>query len=117
MSRSAWLRVGDMVDAARMAVAWTQGLDRAAFLGDDLRKSGVQWQLLVLGEAAKAVPADIQGQEPGFNWRGAIRLRDFLAHGYSDIDAEALWEIATQQLPRDLPVLTALWNRLEKLDA
>lgn len=117
MSRSAWLRVGDMVDAAKMAVAWTEGLDRAAFLSDDLRKSGVQWQLLVLGEAAKAVPADIQALEPGFNWRGAIRLRDFLAHGYSDIDAEALWEIATQELPRDLQVLTGLWNRLDRPDA
>lgn len=117
MSRSAWLRLGDMVDAARMAVAWTQGLDRETFLGDELRKSGVQWQLLVLGEAAKSVPAEIQAHEPRFNWRGAVRLRDFLAHGYCDIDAEALWEIATQDLPRDLPVLTALWKRLESPDA
>lgn len=112
MSRSAWLRVADMVDAARQVIAWTQGRTIAEFETDAMLASAVEWQLLVFGEAAKSVPRETRDAAPELNWVDVIRLRDFLAHGYAQLETATLWRIATEDLPRDLPALERLQARL-----
>ena len=117
MSRSAGLRVGDMLDAARAAFAWCDGVSAAELAADPMRLAAVEWQLLVLGEAAKAVPEDVRALAPDVNWRRIVRLRDFLAHGYASIEPDELWEVVTTHVARDLPTLERLMLELLKRDA
>ena len=108
MSRSDYLLVGDVLDAMRAVCAWTSGVTRDAFLADEMRISAIEWQLLVMGEAAKQLPSELRDANPGIDWRGMIRLRDFLAHGYASVAPDELRQIATDEIPRDLAPVDAL---------
>lgn len=113
MSRNAWLRLADMVEAAEAVQGWCADHTAQSLEADPMRMAAVEWQLLVFGEAAKCVPADVQARLPAFDWRQATRLRDFLAHGYAGVDPSDLIEIAEVHLPRDLPHLRRFRDELE----
>jgi uncharacterized protein with HEPN domain len=53
----------------------------------------------VLGEAAKAVPAEVRAQHPEVEWRGMAGLRDVLAHEYFGVDDEVIWDVVKNKLP------------------
>ncbi len=113
MSRRDELLVADVLDAMRAVQRWTVGQTREAFLADEMRISAVEWQMLVMGEATKHLPESILARAPTVDWRGLIRLRDFLAHGYASVAPSELWQIATEEVARDLPAVEALWMSLE----
>jgi len=48
------------------------------------------YRLLVIGEAVKALPADLLEQEPNVPWREVARLRDLLAHHYYRVDPQII---------------------------
>ncbi len=62
--------------------------------------------LIAVGEEFKAVDrktdGKLLGRYPGVNWRGVIGVRDFMAHGYFQVNAEQLFSICQD----DIPVLT-----------
>lgn len=116
MSRDPVARLGDMIAAAQLVMAWTAE-HPAAELAEDV---GIRYQieraLEVLGEAAKHVPDEIRALAPEFPWRRACGLRDVLAHGYFEVDAEVLTSVGLHALPKALPALLALRNRLATPD-
>lgn len=69
--------------------------------------------MLVFGEAAKGVPDAIRSRASEVDWRRIVRLRDFLAHGYANIEPDELWEVVTVNLAADVPVLERLQRELE----
>jgi uncharacterized protein with HEPN domain len=59
--------------------------DEAQFAFDALL-----YRLLVIGEAVKAIPAELLAQHPQVPWREIARLRDLLAHHYYRVDAQVI---------------------------
>jgi uncharacterized protein with HEPN domain len=53
-------------------------------LSDGLVFDAVRIRLLEIGEAIKALPADLLESEPDIPWREITRMRDHLAHRYFD---------------------------------
>jgi uncharacterized protein with HEPN domain len=66
---------------------------------DDDTVSIVAWSLLIVGEAVKALPAEMTGRHRDVDWRGLAGLRDRLAHQYFRIDQVPLWNIIAYDLP------------------
>jgi uncharacterized protein with HEPN domain len=54
----------DIAHAARLVIAFTQGMDQTAFLADQKTPSAVLHQLVVLGEAVKRLPMDFRARQP-----------------------------------------------------
>jgi uncharacterized protein with HEPN domain len=108
MSRDAWLYIAELHDALDRVRAWTANVAPEQWARDDEKRSAVERQLLIAGEAAKAVPAELRELAPDVNWRGLARLRDFLAHAYYAVDADELWNICTAHAPADLERLRVL---------
>lgn len=108
MSRDAWLYVAELHDALARVGAWTARVTPAQWAESDEKRSAVERQLLIAGEAAKAVPPELRALAPEVNWRGLARLRDFLAHAYYAVDADELWNICIDHAPADLERLSAL---------
>ena len=48
------------------------------------------YRLVVIGEAVKALPADLLARQPLVPWREVARLRDLLAHHYYRVDAQII---------------------------
>jgi len=59
--------------------------------------------LIAVGEEFKAIDRKTEGnllsRYPGVNWRGVISVRDFLAHGYFQVNAEQLFSICQDDIP------------------
>lgn len=66
---------------------------------DILRKRAVERNLEIIGEVVKKIPAFLKLENPNVEWRQIAGLRDFIAHGYFEIDDEIIWNIVEIHLP------------------
>jgi uncharacterized protein with HEPN domain len=73
-------------------------LQRGA-LADGLVFDAVRIRLLEIGEAVKALPADLLDTEPGIPWSQITRMRDHLAHRYFDTAHAILQATVDNDLP------------------
>jgi uncharacterized protein with HEPN domain len=78
---------------------YVQGMDRASFDENPLVQDGVIRQLMVIGEAAKLLPADLRTMHADVPWSRMARMRDRLVHHYFGIDVEAVWLTVRDDLP------------------
>jgi uncharacterized protein with HEPN domain len=85
-----------------------QGVDGAAFLGDDLRQDAIVRQFTVLGEAAKRVSPEFRVAHPEIPWQQIAGFRDVVVHQYERVNLPRVWQIVTDELPRLTEQLTAL---------
>ncbi len=59
--------------------------------------------LIAAGEEFKRIDRQTKGElfarDPQVEWRGAMGLRDVLAHGYLDVDTEQLFTVCKERIP------------------
>jgi uncharacterized protein with HEPN domain len=53
----------------------------------------------IVGEAAAAIPPEIQATLPTIPWKPAIGMRHQLVHGYDQLDLDILWRTVREDLP------------------
>lgn len=74
--------------------------------------------LLAAGEELKKIDRETGGvflaRYPQVMWRGAIGLRDVLAHGYFQIDPEQLYAICKENVP---PLIETIQQMIQELEA
>ena len=90
-----------MAEAAD-AIAGYVGRGRAAFDTDPAIRDAILYQIIVLGEAAKAALAADSGLEasyPAIDWSPVARMRDRVAHHYWATDREIVWVTASDAVP------------------
>ena len=98
MSRErAWLL--DMLQAAQDIVEISSGLTAEAFVQSKLHHHAILRLLMVLGEAAKHVPAAVRDSHPEIPWRRISGMRDVLIHGYFRVDLPLAWRIVSRDVP------------------
>jgi len=73
---------------------------RSAFETDELLQTWVVRHLQIIGEAARALPSDVQGRAPDIAWSEIIGMRNILVHHYFDVDTDVVWQVIERDLPR-----------------
>jgi uncharacterized protein with HEPN domain len=91
------------------------------FLASDAgvdRMDAICMILIAAGEEFKKIDRQTEGKlfarYPQVQWRGAIGLRDVLAHGYFDVDTEQLYTICTERIPALIETLKTMIENLER---
>jgi uncharacterized protein with HEPN domain len=95
--------------AATRIAEFIVGLDADRYTADELRRSAVERQLEIVGEALKKlrnVDPDTAHQIPEI--ARIIGLRNILAHGYTVVDDTVVWGAASQRVPELLAVMDQL---------
>jgi uncharacterized protein with HEPN domain len=90
-----------------------RGVDLNRYLHDYLLQRGAERALLIISEAAKAIPVDLLLRYPEIDWRGVVQLGNVLRHEYPTVDAMVIWEIVTRKLPELSPVVDLMIRDLE----
>lgn len=101
-------RLWDMLDAARAAVEFTDGLRYEHFVADRKTRNAVERNLEIVGEAARCVSVSVRENCPDIPWKSMIGFRNVLAHEYGDIRYEIVWSVVQQKLPPLIRQLEAM---------
>lgn len=103
----------DIANAARLIVAFTEGMDRAAFDGDLKTQKAILHEIIVLGEAVKRLSQSFRASHPDVPWRLMAGMRDHLTHEYDDVDLDEIWQVVTRDAPALLGQFAPLLHRLD----
>ena len=98
--RDARAALQDALRAGEVVARFIDGRDFAGYESDPMLCSAVERQLEVVGEAlGSALGADpeLEARLPGV--RGAIGIRNVLAHDYESVSARLVWSAVNEDLP------------------
>ncbi len=107
-----------MREAADAIIAYT-ARGREAFDSDAVLRDAILYQVVVLGEAAKAALAadpSVESALPEVEWSPIARMRDRVAHHYWATDREVVWATATVAVPELRVALVTALARLGQAD-
>jgi uncharacterized protein with HEPN domain len=99
------LLVGDMLEAARKILAYTDGLSFDDFMMDSKTVDAVARNFEILGEASTRLPEEYKMSNEEIPWKKISGLRNRLIHDYFGIDYEVVWTIKTTFLPSLIELL------------
>jgi uncharacterized protein with HEPN domain len=85
-------------------------------LADGLVFDAVRIRLLEIGEAVKALPADLLATQPSIPWSQITRMRDHLAHRYFDTAHAILQATVENDLPELERAIQSLAEALHDQD-
>ena len=106
MSPRTWReRLDDILTCARNIESFTAAMSFDAFLDDPRTIRAVAFEFTTMGEAARAVPEEIQAQYPEIPWGKMQGIRNVLVHEYFRLDEEILWNASQEDIP---PLIAAL---------
>ncbi len=106
MPARAWkFRIEDILEAIDDISRLTSGMTFSTFCADNKTTKAVLYNLAVIGEAARRVPADIAMRHPQVPWREMGDMRNVVIHEYFGVDLEILWKTIQQELPPLRPLL------------
>ncbi|MGH9001930.1 MAG: HepT-like ribonuclease domain-containing protein [Acidimicrobiia bacterium] len=91
-------RLDDILRAARDAADLTSR-GKAAYEADRLLQRAAKNIVAEIGEAAKAVPAQVLDQITGVPWRAVKGMRDRVMHDYPEVDLDILWDTLATSIP------------------
>jgi uncharacterized protein with HEPN domain len=105
MNENDIVRLRHMLDAAREAVGFMQGLNRNDLDENRLLALAETRLLEIIGEAAREVSQETRDKYSQVSWKLIIGMRDRLIHGYFKVDLNIVWKVIVDDLP---PLISTL---------
>ena len=93
------LRLLDIVEAAGAVAGYLAGTTKHQFLAGGLAQDAILRQLIVTGEAAYKISTTLQQSHAEIPWQKIAGFRHRVIHDYFGIDLDAVWRIASVELP------------------
>jgi uncharacterized protein with HEPN domain len=113
-SKDPWRRLRDILDHLALVRAWTEGMRFEEFERDARTRYAVQMALMIMGEAAKALPPKMKARHPNVHWRGLADIGNTFRHQYWAVEHQITWAGLQHELaPLEIAVRAEL-ARLRK---
>ena len=103
----------DMIEFGEKVVAYTEGMDKSAFVGNGLVYDATIRNLELIGEAAGRIPSEVRDSHDAIPWRDIVALRNRLAHGYTGVNDDTVWQVIENEIPDLLAALRDLQANTE----
>ncbi len=112
MSPRAWRElIEDILVCAGNIRNFTAGMSLDEFLSDPRTSRAVAFEFTTMGEAARAVPDDVQKLYPDLPWEKMQAISNVLVHEYFRIDEEILWKASQEEIPPLMALLEEILHR------
>ena len=99
------LRIEDILQSIHRVMRYTEGMDEASFAEDGRTVDAVLRNMTVIGEAARAVPFEVEERYPNVPWGKMRGFRNVVVHEYFGVSMPILWRTVRVNLPPLIPDL------------
>lgn len=72
---------------------------KSSFEREKLIQDGVISQIVIVGEAVRAISPKLREQQPNLPWAEMVAMRNILVHRYYEVNLEIVWLVVEQDLP------------------
>lgn len=104
------MRVQDILNAIFSIQRCTTGKSLQEIQENETLTKAILYDFLVIGEAARKIPVEIQARYPEIPWRIMGDMRNVVAHEYFQVEMTTIWITIQQDLPLLIPHLQNLVN-------
>lgn len=66
---------------------------------DALLEAALERKYIIIGEACRAVSAELKKRYPLIPWADIIAMRNILVHEYYKVERATLWDVAEHKIP------------------
>jgi uncharacterized protein with HEPN domain len=98
-SKNPLVRLEHIRDEIRDLTTATGGLTFETFSASYVLRRTTEHAVLIISEAARALPPDLTERYPGPRWAAIRGIGNILRHDYFAVDSQVLWNILTEHLP------------------
>ena len=103
LDRSVLLLIKDSITSMERILAYIEEVpDYSEFSKNQMVIDAVTRNFEIIGEISNKLPKELKEKYPGIPWRQMYGLRNFTVHEYHIIEPRILWEIATEELVKNL---------------
>ena len=92
-------RLNDILQAIDLIYKYVEGMNMSAFVSDKKTYHAVIYNIMIIGEAANMLTFEFRETHPEVKWRQVTNMRNFLIHGYHNVEEDLVWEAITIDLP------------------
>ena len=110
MSRDPSLYLADIVEACKRIERIASGRSDEQLVADEIVRDALLYSIVVIGEAASRIPADVQARFPTISWARIKGMRNVLAHEYFGIDQGLVLDTVRNKVPELRRTLDAALN-------
>jgi uncharacterized protein with HEPN domain len=108
-SRNWQQRVEDIISAIMEIREFTGSVKFDEFASNPILMKAVLYNFIIIGEAVRHIPQEIQDLRPDIPWRVMGGMRNIVAHEYFQLDTQRIWETSTNDVPTLIePLMTLL---------
>ena len=106
-------RLKDILQAIDTILQYIEGLDMSAFIADKRTYHAVIYNLMIMGEAANMLTHEFREAHNRTQWRQVTNMRNFLIHGYHNVEEDLVWEAVSKDLQ---PLREQIEEYLDEID-
>ncbi len=100
MSSRSWQeRIEDILNSIAAIQSRTCDLSFAKFKQNETVVKAVLFDFIIIGEATRNIPLEIQTMAPNIPWRLMGDLRNVMTHEYFQVDLQVVWDGIQGDLP------------------
>ena len=91
-------RLTDILQAIDSILQYVEGHDMSAFVADRKTYHAVIYNFMIMGEAANMLTQKFRDTHTETQWRQITNMRNFLIHGYHNVEDDLVWEAVSKDL-------------------
>ena len=99
------VRIEDIIECIDAIGDYLGDTTLDAFRTDRRTVDAVIRNFIVIGEAARHIPAELTARHPEVPWHRLRGMRNVVTHEYFGIDLQIIWETSLHDLPPLVPLL------------
>jgi uncharacterized protein with HEPN domain len=106
-------RLKDMVQAIDTIFEYVASRSMEEFISDKMSYHAVIYNIMILGEAANMLTFEFRESHSEVQWRQVTNMRNFLIHGYHNVEEDLVWEAISKDLAPLRAHLISFLNELK----
>lgn len=91
-------RLTDILEAIDTIFQYIGNDDMDAFVADRMRYHAVVYNIMIIGEAANMLTMEFRENHPETPWKQITGMRNFLIHGYHQVEKDIVWKVIEEDL-------------------